>query len=379
MVGDAVARMVAAVEAFGGTVKDLAGDGVLALFGAPVAHEDDLERAIRAGFGSWRTSRRSPPGGARVGRRGIERSRRRPDRTGRHRRRRRGLPRRVRRDGGRASTPPPGSSPRPNPARCSWARTRRRGRGGLHVGPTPELSSRGRRTRSRSRRGRHGVAGALGGRRRLRADGRARRELGAAREAADAVARRGRADRLRHRGSRVSGRPGSSPSPRGLHLREPRARPDALARGTMRELRRVAPLLAVPRPAPLLARRAGRRARAPRARRAPPAGRPAVRRGGRRRPSPTSRRSSSSSSTPKRRAGWRSSRPRPCSTAPSKCSALARPPRRRRTRRGCLRGPALVRRDVAACSSSGWRRHRDRRGPARKYEPSRAGPPVVAC
>ena len=48
VVGDAVARMVTAVEAFGGTVKDLAGDGVLALFGAPVAHEDDAERAIRA-------------------------------------------------------------------------------------------------------------------------------------------------------------------------------------------------------------------------------------------------------------------------------------------------------------------------------------------
>ena len=49
-VSDAVARMVLAVEAFGGTVKDLAGDGVLALFGAPVAHEDDPERAIRAGL-----------------------------------------------------------------------------------------------------------------------------------------------------------------------------------------------------------------------------------------------------------------------------------------------------------------------------------------
>lgn len=48
IVGDAVARVVRAVEDFGGTVKDLAGDGVLALFGAPAAHEDDEERAIRA-------------------------------------------------------------------------------------------------------------------------------------------------------------------------------------------------------------------------------------------------------------------------------------------------------------------------------------------
>ena len=50
MIGDAVGRMVGAVEAFGGTIKDLAGDGVLALFGAPVAHEDDPERAILAGL-----------------------------------------------------------------------------------------------------------------------------------------------------------------------------------------------------------------------------------------------------------------------------------------------------------------------------------------
>lgn len=48
VVNDAVTRIIAAVDAFGGTVKDLAGDGVLALFGAPRAHEDDPERAVRA-------------------------------------------------------------------------------------------------------------------------------------------------------------------------------------------------------------------------------------------------------------------------------------------------------------------------------------------
>jgi ABC-type oligopeptide transport system substrate-binding subunit/class 3 adenylate cyclase len=48
IVNDAVARAIGAVEAFGGTVKDLAGDGVLSLFGAPTAHEDDPERAVRA-------------------------------------------------------------------------------------------------------------------------------------------------------------------------------------------------------------------------------------------------------------------------------------------------------------------------------------------
>jgi ABC-type oligopeptide transport system substrate-binding subunit/class 3 adenylate cyclase len=50
ILGEAVARIVHAVEDFGGMVKDLAGDGVLALFGAPAAHEDDPERAIRAGL-----------------------------------------------------------------------------------------------------------------------------------------------------------------------------------------------------------------------------------------------------------------------------------------------------------------------------------------
>jgi ABC-type oligopeptide transport system substrate-binding subunit/class 3 adenylate cyclase len=48
ILGEAVARIIQAVEEFGGTVKDLAGDGVLALFGAPISHEDDAERAVRA-------------------------------------------------------------------------------------------------------------------------------------------------------------------------------------------------------------------------------------------------------------------------------------------------------------------------------------------
>ena len=50
VVGEGVARVVAEVERFGGHVKDLAGDGVLAFFGAPVASEDDPERAVRAGL-----------------------------------------------------------------------------------------------------------------------------------------------------------------------------------------------------------------------------------------------------------------------------------------------------------------------------------------
>jgi len=41
-------RMQAAVEKFGGTVNQFTGDGILALFGAPIAHEDSGRRAVAA-------------------------------------------------------------------------------------------------------------------------------------------------------------------------------------------------------------------------------------------------------------------------------------------------------------------------------------------
>jgi class 3 adenylate cyclase/tetratricopeptide (TPR) repeat protein len=41
-------RLVADITAFGGEVDKIVGDAILALFGAPVAHEDDAERAVRA-------------------------------------------------------------------------------------------------------------------------------------------------------------------------------------------------------------------------------------------------------------------------------------------------------------------------------------------
>lgn len=58
IVGELVGRFVRIVEDWGGTVKDVAGDGVLALFGAPVAHEDDAERAVRAGLQIVQEARR---------------------------------------------------------------------------------------------------------------------------------------------------------------------------------------------------------------------------------------------------------------------------------------------------------------------------------
>jgi class 3 adenylate cyclase len=41
-------RLVDDITAFGGTVDKFVGDGIVALFGVPVAHEDDAERAVRA-------------------------------------------------------------------------------------------------------------------------------------------------------------------------------------------------------------------------------------------------------------------------------------------------------------------------------------------
>jgi class 3 adenylate cyclase len=50
IVGEAFGCMNSTIERYGGTVARLMGDGVLAFFGAPVAHEDDPQRAVRCGL-----------------------------------------------------------------------------------------------------------------------------------------------------------------------------------------------------------------------------------------------------------------------------------------------------------------------------------------
>ena len=123
-----LAALAGAVKTFGGHVDKLTGDGIMAVFGAPVAHEDDAERAVRAALAMQRAVRRvldderggGAPLGLRVGLNTGDGGGRRPGRdrvhghrrhgehrgpAGRRGRRRRGLRRRA------APPPPPGTSP----------------------------------------------------------------------------------------------------------------------------------------------------------------------------------------------------------------------------------------------------------------------------
>ncbi|WP_420451144.1 ATP-binding protein [Ilumatobacter sp.] len=58
LVDGAFERLIAQIERFGGSVDKVLGDGILALFGAPIAHEDDPDRAVRAAMAMHRALER---------------------------------------------------------------------------------------------------------------------------------------------------------------------------------------------------------------------------------------------------------------------------------------------------------------------------------
>jgi class 3 adenylate cyclase len=55
LIDGAFVLLIDEIERFGGRVDKVLGDGILALFGAPVAHEDDPDRAVRASIEMHRT------------------------------------------------------------------------------------------------------------------------------------------------------------------------------------------------------------------------------------------------------------------------------------------------------------------------------------
>jgi hypothetical protein len=54
--------MVDVVVAHGGIVDKFVGDAIMAVFGAPVKHDNDALQAVNAGFGIWKPWRPSTPG-----------------------------------------------------------------------------------------------------------------------------------------------------------------------------------------------------------------------------------------------------------------------------------------------------------------------------
>ena len=68
LVGGSLGTVIAEVEALGGLVTSVSGRGLQAMFGAPEAHEDDPERAVRAAFRALSaTAAAGTPGGGTSG------------------------------------------------------------------------------------------------------------------------------------------------------------------------------------------------------------------------------------------------------------------------------------------------------------------------
>ena len=104
-------RLGEEIERFGGSIDKFIGDNVMGVFGAPVAHEDDPERAVRAGLAMQDAMEEA-------NRQSREKIRRRLLAAGRDQLRRGDGGRRRRPlhgDGRRRSTSPPGSRPPARP------------------------------------------------------------------------------------------------------------------------------------------------------------------------------------------------------------------------------------------------------------------------
>ena len=192
-------RLVADIELFGGRVDKLLGDAIVALFGAPVAHEDDAERAVRAGAADAGDAR---PGSS------PRRRRRAADPDARRHQHRRGARRHARRlrlhgDGRRREhgVAPAGAGPAGRrarrlapPSRCA----RRRSTASRSASPASAAASRTSSRGSSPAPTRPGIApGAL--RRPVR---RARPRAGAARRRRAARAQRPQRGRVDHRRGR---------------------------------------------------------------------------------------------------------------------------------------------------------------------------------
>ncbi len=62
MVDSTFLRLGHDIQRFGGKIDKIIGDEIVALFGAPVAHADDPERAVRAALAMQQHARRTPHG-----------------------------------------------------------------------------------------------------------------------------------------------------------------------------------------------------------------------------------------------------------------------------------------------------------------------------